>query len=455
MHAYVDFFHCTHVYFFFLIDLLEKSRVNSQMKGERNYHIFYQLLSDYGKRYHDKLLVSADPAMYSFINQGELTIDGVDDAEEMKMTDEAFEILGFSDEEKISLFKCTASILNMGEMKFKQRPREEQAEADGTAEAEKVAFLLGVNAKDMMNAFLKPRVKVGNDYVTKGQNQAQVIYAVSALAKSIYNRMFGWLVARVNKTLDTKVKRQFFIGVLDIAGFEIFDENGFEQICINYTNERLQQFFNHHMFVLEQEEYKKENIQWTFIDFGMDLQACIELIEKPMGILSILEEECMFPKATDQTFKAKLYDNHLGKSPNFTKPKPPKPGHSEAHFELHHYAGSVPYCITGWLEKNKDPLNETVVAVLEASKEALVATLFARADVEGKGGKKRAGSFMTVSYVHRVIFPPFNRTLIARSTSICHLYMHPLQAKMKPDDVLICPIHASSQTVIGGVISSL
>merc|ERR1719411_1643622 len=132
--------------------------------------------------------------------------------------------------------------------------------------------------------------------------------------------MFKWLVMRVNKTLETKTKRQYFIGVLDIAGFEIFEYNTFEQLCINYTNERLQQFFNHHMFVLEQEEYKKEGIKWDFIDFGMDLQACIDLIEKPMGILSILEEECMFPKASDTTFKNKLYDNHLGKSNNFGKP---------------------------------------------------------------------------------------------------------------------------------------
>lgn len=379
--------------------LLEKSRVTSQMKGERNFHIFYQILSNYGKKFHDKLLVTADPAIYSFINQGELTIDGVDDSEEMQITDEAIDILGFTNDERMSLYKCTTSIMNMGEMRFKQRPREEQAEADGTAEAEKVAFLLGVNAKDLLQSFLKPKVKVGNEYVTKGQTMEQVNYAVHALAKSLYSRLFTWLVFRVNKTLDTKAKRQYFIGVLDIAGFEIFDSNGFEQICINYTNERLQQFFNHHMFVQEQEEYKKEGIQWTFIDFGMDLQACIELIEKPMGILSILEEECMFPKATDQTFKAKLYDNHLGKSPNFSKPKPPKPGQAEAHFELHHYAGTVPYNITGWLEKNKDPLNQTVVDLLHASKEPLVSQLFAPPDEKSK--KQKSGSFLTVSYTHR------------------------------------------------------
>lgn len=161
--------------------------------------------------------------MYSFINQGELTIDGVDDSEEMRLTDEAIDILGFSNDERMSLYKCTTAVINLGEMKFKQRPREEQAEADGTAEAEKVAFLLGVNAKDLLTSFLKPKVKVGNEMVTKGQNLDQVNFAVNALAKSLYSRMFTWLVARVNKTLDTKVKRQYFIGVLDIAGFEIFD----------------------------------------------------------------------------------------------------------------------------------------------------------------------------------------------------------------------------------------
>ena len=396
--------------------LLEKSRVNSQMSGERNYHIFYQLLSDGAAPYKDKLLVAPDPGLYSFINQGELTIDGVDDAEEMKLTDEAFDVLGFTQEEKTSLFKCTCSILNMGEMKFKQRPREEQAEVDGTAEAEKVAFLLGVNSKDLLQAFLKPKVKVGNEFVTKGQSMAQVIYAVSACAKSLYSRMFDWLVARVNKTLDTKVKRQFFIGVLDIAGFEIFDFNGFEQICINYTNERLQQFFNHHMFVLEQEEYKKEGIDWVFIDFGMDLQACIDFIEKPMGLLSILEEECMFPKATDQSFKSKIYDNHLGKTPCLSKPKPPKPGKAEAHFDLHHYAGTVPYNISGWLEKNKDPLNDSVIQVLGASKEHLCGILFApKEDPSGGKTRKKGGAMQTISATHRESLNKLMKNLMSTS----------------------------------------
>uniref|UniRef100_A0A4W5KI49 Myosin motor domain-containing protein n=1 Tax=Hucho hucho TaxID=62062 RepID=A0A4W5KI49_9TELE len=213
----------------------------------------------------------------------------------------------------------------------------------------------------------------------------QVNNSVSALAKSIYERMFLWMVIRINEMLDTKNPRQFYIGVLDIAGFEIFDYNSMEQLCINFTNEKLQQFFNHTMFVLEQEEYKKEGIVWAFIDFGMDLAACIELIEKPLGIFSILEEECMFPKSSDTTFKDKLYSQHLGKTQAFEKPKPAK-GKQEAHFSLVHYAGTVDYNITGWLEKNKDPLNDSVCQLYGKSGVKILAALYPAAPPEGKTG---------------------------------------------------------------------
>ena len=136
-------------------------------------------------------------------------------------------------------------------------------------------------------------------------------------------------------------------GVLDIAGFEIFELNTLEQLLINYTNERLQQFFNHHMFVLEQETYKAEGIVWAFIDFGMDLEKTIELIEKKMGILAILEEECIVPKATDKTLLDKMMGKHLGKHNSFGKPKPAKKGKPESHFQIHHYAGTVGYNVTG------------------------------------------------------------------------------------------------------------
>ncbi|NXY60756.1 MYH3 protein, partial [Callaeas wilsoni] len=324
----------------------------------------------------EMLLVTANPYDYPFISQGQISVASIDDQEELVATDAAIDTLGFSPDERMGIYKLTGAILHYGNMKFKQKPREEQAEPDGTEEADKAAYLMGLNSADLLKAFCYPRVKVGNEYVMKGQTEDQVHQAVNAIAKSVYEKLFLWMVMRINQQLDTKLPRQHFIGVLDIAGFEIFEFNSFEQLCINFTNEKLQQFFNHHMFVLEQEEYKKEGIEWEFIDFGMDLAACIELIEKPMGIFSILEEECMFPKATDTSFKNKLYDQHLGKSNNFQKPKPAK-GKAEAHFSLVHYAGTVDYNISGWLEKNKDPLNETVIGLYQKSSMKILCHLYA------------------------------------------------------------------------------
>ncbi|XP_068435560.1 myosin heavy chain, fast skeletal muscle-like [Clinocottus analis] len=387
--------------------LLEKSRVTFQLSAERSYHIFYQLMTGHKPELLEALLITTNPYDYHMISQGEITVKSIDDVEEFVATDTAIDILGFSGEEKLGIFKLTGAVMHHGNMKFKQKQREEQAEPDGNEEADKIAYLLGLNSADMLKALCYPRVKVGNEMVTKGQTVPQVNNAVSALCKSIYEKMFLWMVVRINEMLDTKQPRQFYIGVLDIAGFEIFDFNSLEQLCINFTNEKLQQFFNHHMFVLEQEEYKKEGIEWEFIDFGMDLAACIELIEKPMGIFSILEEECMFPKASDTTFKNKLHDQHLGKTKAFEKPKPGK-GKAEAHFALIHYAGTVDYNINGWLDKNKDPLNDSVIQLYQKSSNKLLALLYVSHGAEDaaaaggkKGGKKKGGSFQTVSALFR------------------------------------------------------
>ncbi|CAN9511783.1 unnamed protein product [Ophioblennius macclurei] len=388
--------------------LLEKSRVTFQLSAERSYHIFYQLMTGHKPELLEALLITTNPYDYPMVSQGEITVKSINDIEEFIATDTAIDILGFTAEEKIGIYKLTGAVMHHGNMKFKQKQREEQAEPDGTEVADKIAYLMGLNSADMLKALCYPRVKVGNEMVVKGQTVPQVNNAVSALSKSVYEKMFLWMVIRINEMLDTKQPRNFFIGVLDIAGFEIFDFNSLEQLCINFTNEKLQQFFNHHMFVLEQEEYKKEGIEWEFIDFGMDLAACIELIEKPMGIFSILEEECMFPKASDTTFKNKLYDQHLGKSNPFQKPKPAK-GKAEAHFSLVHYAGTVDYNIMGWLDKNKDPLNDSVVQLYQKSSVKLLAFLYASHasadDAKGGGkkggGKKKGGSFQTVSALFR------------------------------------------------------
>merc|ERR1712051_739747 len=194
----------------------------------------------------------------------------------------------------------------------------------------------------------------------------------------------------------------------DIAGFEIFDYNGFEQLCINFANEKLQQFFNQHMFVLEQEEYVREGLEWGNVDFGMDLQKCIDMFEKPMGLLAIFEEESLFPKATDQSFAAKLHENLLGKplgEHNFQKPSPkPDPG---AHFAVVHYAATVSYNLTSWLENNKDPLNDTIVELMKQGSNGLLVQCFydhpgqpteVKKDAGGGGKKKGGGKTVTSFY---------------------------------------------------------
>ncbi|XP_077139779.1 myosin-4-like [Ranitomeya variabilis] len=439
--------------------LLEKSRVTFQLSAERSYHIFYQILTNHKPEIVEMLLVTTNPYDYPWISQGEITVKSIDDTEELVATDTAIDILGFTPEEKIGIYKMTGAVMHNGNMKFKQKQREEQAEPDGTEVADKVGYLMGLNSADLLKALCYPRVKVGNEFVTKGQTVQQVYNSVGALSKSIFEKLFLWMVTRINQQLDTKQPRQFFIGVLDIAGFEIFDMNSLEQLCINFTNEKLQQFFNHHMFVLEQEEYKKEGIDWEFIDFGMDLAACIELIEKPLGIFSILEEECMFPKATDTSFKNKLYEQHLGKCKNFEKPKPGK-GKAEAHFSLVHYAGTVDYNICGWLDKNKDPLNESVIQLYQKSSVKLVSFLYAshagaEADAGGKGGKKKKGSsFQTVSALFREnlgklmtnlrsTHPHFVRCLIPNETKTPgimdnHLIIHQLRCNGVLEGIRIC-----------------
>ncbi|XP_065820911.1 myosin-8-like [Labrus bergylta] len=439
--------------------LLEKSRVTFQLLAERSYHIFYQILSNKKPDLIEMMLITTNPYDYPFISQGELTVLSINDSEELMATDSAIDILGFNSEEKVGIYKLTGAVMHYGNMKFKQKQREEQAEPDGTEVADKVAYLMGLNSADLLKALCYPRVKVGNEYVTKGQTPQQVNNAMGALSKAVYEKLFLWMVTRINQQLDTKLPRQHFIGVLDIAGFEIFEMNSLEQLCINFTNEKLQQFFNHHMFVLEQEEYKKEGIDWEFIDFGMDLAACIELIEKPMGIFSILEEECMFPKATDGSFKNKLYDQHLGKNSIFQKPKPSK-GKAEAHFSLMHYAGTVDYNLSGWLEKNKDPLNDTVVQLYQKASLKLLAQLFASystadaADGSKKSFKKKGSSFQTVSALFREnlnklmanlrsTHPHFVRCIIPNETKTPgsmdhHLVLHQLRCNGVLEGIRIC-----------------
>merc|ERR1712223_1286258 len=246
--------------------LLEKSRITEQQEVERSYHIFYQLLQPYGDGIGTGLKnmchLSSDIYDYIYVSQGKTTVASIDDNEELEYTEDAFNVLGFSDEEKFDCYMLTAAVMTAGGIVYIQKGRDDQAELEKTTPDPfpgKFAQLCGVEAAPLFKAFCKPRIKVGTEWVTKGQTVEQATMATGGIARAIFDRVFKWLIIKCNDTLiDATLKKANFCAVLDIAGFEIFEYNGFEQISINFVNEKLQQFFNHHMFVVEQEEYVKE-----------------------------------------------------------------------------------------------------------------------------------------------------------------------------------------------------
>uniref|UniRef100_A0A452IE83 Myosin heavy chain 14 n=1 Tax=Gopherus agassizii TaxID=38772 RepID=A0A452IE83_9SAUR len=394
--------------------LLEKSRAIRQAKDERTFHIFYQLLVGAGE--HTKAELLLEPFnQYRFLSNGFLPIPGQQDKEIFQETMESMRIMGFSPEEIHSMLRMVSAVLQFGNIVFRKERNTDQASMPDNTAAQKLCHLLGLNVTEFSRAILMPRIKVGRDYVQKAQTKEQADFAVEALAKATYERLFRWLVHRINRALDrTKRQGASFIGILDIAGFEIFQLNSFEQLCINYTNEKLQQLFNHTMFVLEQEEYQREGIAWDFIDFGLDLQPCIDLIERPVnppGVLALLDEECWFPKATDKSFVEKVIQEQGG-HPKFQKPRQLR---DKADFCILHYAGKVDYKADEWLMKNMDPLNDNVATLLHQSTERFTAELWKDVDrivgldqVSGMGDvafgasyKTKKGMFRTVGQLYK------------------------------------------------------
>jgi myosin heavy chain 9/10/11/14 len=290
--------------------------------------------------------------------------------------------VGFTDAEQFDLFRIVAAILHLGNIIITST-RADDAVMPDPSQAERACHLLGIPVQEFIKAVLRPRVLAGREWVTQARTRQQAVDELGSLCKTLYEKSFGLLVDRINRALDRPSSKSTFIGVLDIAGFEIFETNGYEQLLINYTNEKLQQFFNHHMFVLEQEEYARENIEWDYVNFGLDLQPTIDLIEASgatIGILSCLDEECIMPKATDLTLTNKL--NSLWTGAEDGEDVHPgrfkyEPSRFEQGFIIQHYAGKVEYRTDGWLEKNKDPLNDNLTRVMAASQERYVASLFA------------------------------------------------------------------------------
>ncbi|TYG80651.1 hypothetical protein ES288_D02G233900v1 [Gossypium darwinii] len=339
--------------------LCEQSRVVQCAEGERSYHIFYQLCAGAPSALKEKLNLK-DAGEYNYLKQGNCySISGVDDSEQFRIVKEALDVVHVSKEDQESVFAMLAAVLWLGNVSFTILDNENHVEAVADESLINVAKLIGCDIADLNLALSTRKMRVGNDNIVQKLTLSQAIVTRDALAKSIYACLFEWLVDQINKSLAVGKRRTGrSISILDIYGFESFDRNSFEQFCINYANERLQQHFNRHLFKLEQEEYIQDGIDWAKVDFD-DNQDCLNLFEKkPLGLLSLLDEESTFPNGTDSSFANKL-KQHLKSNPCFR-------GEREKAFTVSHFAGEVTYDTTGFLEKNRDLLHLDSIQLLSS-----------------------------------------------------------------------------------------
>ncbi|XP_062205831.1 myosin-1-like [Phragmites australis] len=344
--------------------LLEKSRVVQCAVGERSYHIFYQLCAGAPTSLREKLnLKKVDE--YKYLKQSCCySIAGVDDAQMFRTVTEAMNIVHISKEDQENVFAMVSAVLWLGDVSFTIIDNENHVEIVVDEASKTVAELLGCSTEDLNLALSKRHMKVNNENIVQKLTLSQATDTRDALAKSVYASLFEWLVEQINKSLSVGKRRTGrSISILDIYGFESFDKNSFEQFCINYANERLQQHFNRHLFKLEQEEYVEDGIDWAKVEFE-DNQDCLNLFEKkPLGLLSLLDEESTFPNATDLTFANKL-KQHLNTNSCFK-------GERGKAFSIRHYAGEVGYDTSGFLEKNRDLLHMDSIQLLAKCKSSL------------------------------------------------------------------------------------
>ncbi|KAL6635354.1 hypothetical protein ACP70R_028025 [Stipagrostis hirtigluma subsp. patula] len=354
--------------------LLERSRVCQISDPERNYHCFYMLCAappEERERY--KL---GDPGTFHYLNQSNcIKLEGLDEAKEYLETRKAMDIIGISSEEQEAIFRVVAAILHLGNVEFAEgddgdssKPKDEKSMFHLRTAAE----LFMCDEKALEDSLCKRIIVTRDENIVKTLDPESAKGSRDALAKTVYSRLFDWLVNKINNSIGQDPNSKCLIGVLDIYGFESFKTNrpGFEQFCINLTNEKLQQHFNQHVFKMEQEEYTKEEINWSYIEF-IDNQDVLDLIEKkPGGIIALLDEACMLPRSTHETFAQKLYQTFKNHK-RFAKPKL-----SRSDFTICHYAGDVTYQTELFLDKNKDYVVAEHQALLSASKCAFVSGLF-------------------------------------------------------------------------------
>lgn len=362
--------------------LLERSRLVFQPLKERNYHIFYQLVAGATEGERKELnLLPID--QFDYLNQGSSpTINGVDDKAELEITKKAMETIGVDAAQQVEIFKLLAALLHLGNVKITASRTDSVLPPDEPSLVI-ASSILGVDVAEFAKWMVKKQLITRGEKITSNLTQAQAIVVRDSVAKFIYSSLFDWLVENINHALASEEvlgQVQSFIGVLDIYGFEHFAKNSFEQFCINYANEKLQQEFNAHVFKLEQEEYLREEIDWTFIDFS-DNQPCIDLIEGKLGVLSLLDEESRLPMGSDEQFVTKLHTNFANDKNKFFK----KPRFGKSAFTVCHYAVDVTYESDGFIDKNRDTVPDEHMAVLRAAKnEFLIKVLDAAASLREK-----------------------------------------------------------------------
>ncbi|KAK5166169.1 Myosin type-2 heavy chain 1 [Saxophila tyrrhenica] len=344
--------------------LLERSRLVFQPLKERNYHIFYQLVAGATDAEREELgLIPVEH--FDYLNQGGAPeIDGVDDGKDFKDTRQSLTRLGVSETVQTQLWKILAALLHIGNIKITATRTDSQLSATEPS-LERACKLLGIDATEFAKWTVKKQLITRGEKIMSNLTQQQATVVRDSVAKYIYSSLFDWLVETMNAFLapdDILKDVTSFIGVLDIYGFEHFAKNSFEQFCINYANEKLQQEFNQHVFKLEQEEYVREQIDWTFIDFS-DNQPCIDLIEGKMGILSLLDEESRLPMGSDESFVTKLHHHYSQDKHKFYK----KPRFGKSAFTVCHYAIDVTYESDGFIEKNRDTVPDEHLEVLKAT----------------------------------------------------------------------------------------
>ncbi|KAB2072427.1 hypothetical protein ES319_A07G014900v1 [Gossypium barbadense] len=352
--------------------LLERSRVCQISNPERNYHCFY-LLCAAPPEVKEKFKLG-DPKSFHYLNQSDCyALDGVDDAQEYIATIRAMDVVGISEEEQEAIFGVVAAILHLGNVDFAKGSEVDSSvikDEKSRFNLNMTAELLKCDVKSLEDALVKRVMVTPEEIIKRPLDPVAAVGSRDALAKTIYSRLFDWLVDKINSSIGQDPNSKQLIGVLDIYGFESFKFNSFEQFCINFTNEKLQQHFNQHVFKMEQEEYTKEEINWSYIEF-VDNQDVLDLIEKkPGGIIALLDEACMFPKSTHETFAQKLFQTFKNNK-RFIKPKL-----SRTSFTISHYAGEVTYLADLFLDKNKDYVVAEHQDLLTASTCSFVASLF-------------------------------------------------------------------------------